>query len=102
MQRYHVYGLGAALVDTEIEVSDDFLKNANIEKGLMTLVDESRQNELLTLMKEHMVGSRRASGGSACNSIIAASFFGAKTFYSCKVSMMKTASFFMLMPKKRV
>ena len=39
MPTYHVYGLGAALVDTEIEVNDDFLQQANIEKGLMTLVD---------------------------------------------------------------
>lgn len=94
MKQYHVYGLGAALVDTEIEVSDDFLQTANIEKGLMTLVDESRQSELLTLMKDHLVGSKRASGGSACNSIIAASYFGAKTFYSCKVANDENGQFF--------
>ena len=52
MQRYHVYGLGAALVDTEIEVNDTFLSNANIEKGLMTLVDEARQSELMNLMQD--------------------------------------------------
>jgi sugar/nucleoside kinase (ribokinase family) len=94
MQRYHVYGIGAALVDTEIEVSDTFLSQANIEKGLMTLVDEARQAEILELMKEHMVGSKRASGGSACNSIIAASYFGATTYYSCKVSDDENGLFF--------
>ncbi len=94
MHRYHVYGLGAALVDTEIEVNDDFLKQANIEKGLMTLVDEARQSELLTLMESHLVGSKRSSGGSACNSIIAASYFGAKTFYSCKVANDDNGRFF--------
>lgn len=94
MQQYHVYGLGAALVDTEIEVTDDFLANANIEKGLMTLVDEERQAEILDLMKDHMVGSRRASGGSACNSIIAASYFGANTYYSCKVADDSNGLFF--------
>tara|TARA_R110002072_G_scaffold101568_1_gene223663 strand:- start:26108 stop:27097 length:990 start_codon:yes stop_codon:yes gene_type:complete len=94
MHRYHVYGLGAALVDTEIEVDDDFLKHANIEKGLMTLVDETRQAELLDLMQDHLVGSKRASGGSACNSIIAASYFGAKTFYSCKVADDDNGRFF--------
>jgi sugar/nucleoside kinase (ribokinase family) len=94
MQRYHVYGLGAALIDTEIEVNDDFLYSANIEKGLMTLVDEGRQDELMTLMKDHLVGSKRSSGGSACNSIIAASYFGAKTFYSCKVSNDDNGQFF--------
>ena len=94
MKKYHVYGLGAALVDTEIEVTDDFLQTANIEKGLMTLVDETRQNELLELMKGHLVGSKRASGGSACNSIIAACYFGAKAFYSCKVANDENGQFF--------
>ena len=94
MQRYHVYGLGAALVDTEIEVTDQFLASANIEKGLMTLVDEARQAELLNLMKDHLVGSRRSSGGSACNTIIAASYFGAKTYYSCKVADDENGLFF--------
>ena len=94
MKKFHIYGLGAALVDTEIEVSDHFLQTANIEKGLMTLVDEARQNELLELMKDHLVGSKRASGGSACNSIIAASYFGAETFYSCKVSNDDNGHFF--------
>lgn len=94
MQRYHIYGLGAALVDTEIEVSDAFLELANIQKGLMTLVDEARQAELLALMATHQVGNKRASGGSACNSIIAASYFGANTFYSCKVADDDNGRFF--------
>jgi sugar/nucleoside kinase (ribokinase family) len=94
MQRYHVYGIGAALVDTEIEVNDEFLANANIEKGLMTLVDETRQQELLAHMKAHQVGSKRSSGGSACNTIIAASYFGAKTYYSYKVANDENGQFF--------
>lgn len=94
MSTYHVYGLGAALVDTEIEVSDQFLEQAGIEKGLMTLVDETRQQELLEHMRQHQVGSKRASGGSACNTIIAASYFGAKAFYSCKVANDDNGTFF--------
>lgn len=94
MHRYNIYGLGAALVDTEIEVNDEFLQQAAIEKGLMTLVDEARQAELLRLMESHLVGSKRSSGGSACNSIIAASYFGAKTFYSCKIANDDNGRFF--------
>lgn len=94
MHHYDIYGLGAALVDTEIEVNDAFLKQASIEKGLMTLVDEARQAELLELMQDHLVGSKRSSGGSACNSIIAASYFGAKTFYSCKIADDENGRFF--------
>ena len=47
MAKYDIYGVGAALVDTEIEVSDQFLLDASIDKGMMTLVDESRQHELM-------------------------------------------------------
>ena len=42
MATYSIYGIGAALVDTEIEVSDAFLSSAGIDKGVMTLVDEAR------------------------------------------------------------
>ena len=31
--KYHVYGIGNALVDKEFEVSDEFLAEMNIEKG---------------------------------------------------------------------
>ena len=67
MKKYNVYGMGAALVDTEIEVDDAFLGSAGIDKGVMTLVDEARQDRLLELLSTHLVASRRASGGSAAN-----------------------------------
>ena len=47
MKKYDVYGIGAAIVDTEVIVSDDFLKKNEIDKGLMTLVDEERQKYLI-------------------------------------------------------
>ncbi|MFL0810565.1 MAG: adenosine kinase [Agarilytica sp.] len=95
MSNYHIYGIGAALVDTEIEVNDADLQSFNIEKGVMTLVDEPRQKQLLELLSEHLVASKRASGGSAANSIIAASYFGAKTFYSCKVANDENGAFYL-------
>ncbi|MFZ1832615.1 MAG: hypothetical protein WAU27_07345, partial [Pseudomonadales bacterium] len=82
MSTYHVYGMGAALVDTEIAIEDTFLANAGIDKGLMTLVDEPRQEQLLELLSGHLVASRRASGGSAANSVIAACCFGSRAFYT--------------------
>ncbi|MFL0804397.1 MAG: adenosine kinase [Agarilytica sp.] len=95
MTKYNIYGIGAALVDTEIEVSDNDLNTFKIEKGVMTLVDESRQNDLMEHLNEHLVASKRASGGSAANSIIAASYFGASTFYSCKVAGDDNGSFYL-------
>lgn len=83
---YHIYGLGAALVDTEITLTDHDLTTMAVAKGVMTLVDEARQHALVNYLEDHLVASHRASGGSAANTIIAASYFGCSTFYSCKVA----------------
>jgi sugar/nucleoside kinase (ribokinase family) len=95
MSEFHIYGIGGALVDTEIEVSDQDLENYSIEKGVMTLVDESRQNELMDHLSDHLVASKRASGGSAANTVIAASYFGANNFYSCKVADDENGQFYL-------
>ncbi len=86
MKKYKAYGIGAALVDTEIKVHDDELKTMNVEKGLMTLVDQERQQELLSHLEGHLVKASHASGGSAGNSMIATALFGGPTFMSCKVA----------------
>ena len=49
--KYHVYGIGNALVDKEFEVSDEFLTENNIEKGLMTLIEKDQQETLLAGLK---------------------------------------------------
>lgn len=95
MNRYDIYGVGAALVDTEIKVSDDDLSRLGIEKGLMTLVDEERQVELLRQLQDHLVHSQLACGGSAANSIIAANHFGSRTYLSCKVANDEHGQFFL-------
>lgn len=85
-KHYHIYGIGAALVDTEITVSDHDLTAMAVAKGVMTLVDEKRQMHLIEYLQEHLVASHKASGGSAANTIIAAAWFGCRNFYSCKVA----------------
>jgi len=86
MAKYNIYGIGAALVDTEVEVSDAFLADANIDKGVMTLVDEARQTELLAALASENTHMLRKCGGSVCNSVVAASSLGAKAFFSGKVA----------------
>lgn len=86
MKKYAAYAIGAALVDTEIQVADDELKAMNVEKGMMTLVDQDRQAELLGHLSDHLVRASHASGGSAGNSMIGTALFGAPTFMSCKVA----------------
>jgi len=86
MRKYDIYGIGAALVDTEVEVSDAFLANASIDKGVMTLVDEARQAELLESLSAESGSMFRKCGGSVCNSVVAASSLGAQAFFSGKVA----------------
>jgi sugar/nucleoside kinase (ribokinase family) len=86
MKKYVAYGVGAALVDTEIKVEDAELAQMNVEKGLMTLVDEERRLELLNHLEDHLIKAIHASGGSAGNSMIATAQFGGPTFMSCKVA----------------
>lgn len=92
MKKYHVYGLGNALVDMEIEVTEDFLKEMKIEKGLMTLVEKERQLELLNAVDSGQ--HKRACGGSAANTIIAVSQYGGRSFYSCKVANDESGDFY--------
>jgi len=93
--KYHVYGIGNALVDKEFEVSDEFLAEMKIEKGMMTLIEKEEQEQLLAQLKEKFGLKKRAGGGSAANSIVAISQFGGKTFYACKVADDETGDFYM-------
>jgi sugar/nucleoside kinase (ribokinase family) len=83
MKKYHVYGIGNALVDLDFEVCNDTLKRLNIDKGVMTLIDEDRHHYLL----EELDGVKhlKACGGSASNTVFTLQQLGAKTFYSCKI-----------------
>ncbi|VAW70000.1 Ribokinase [hydrothermal vent metagenome] len=92
MSKYHVYGVGNALVDMEFEVEDHFFEKNTIDKGVMTLVDEERQHELMSHLDAFE--GKKASGGSAANTIIATSYFGGKSFYSCKVANDELGDFY--------
>lgn len=94
-KHYHIYGIGAALVDTEISVTDHDLTAMAVAKGVMTLVDEQRQTQLIRYLEEHLVASSKASGGSAANTIIAAGHFGCRNFYSCKVADDENGRFYL-------
>jgi len=84
MNKYDIYGIGNALVDVEFEVEDSFFKDHNIGKGLMTLVDDDRQDELMQAIGAMRI--KKQGGGSAANSMIANSQLGGRSFYSCKVA----------------
>ena len=91
---YHIYGIGNALVDKEFEVDDQFFTDAGIEKGMMTLIDADQLASRLETLQSRYGLKTRACGGSAANTIIGASYFGANVFYTCNVADDEAGEFY--------
>jgi fructokinase len=84
--QYDVYAIGNALVDSEFKVEESFFQENNIEKGLMTLVEQDQLDDLEKALKERSELQARNCGGSAGNSLFAVSSFGGNSFLSCKIA----------------
>jgi sugar/nucleoside kinase (ribokinase family) len=69
-----LYGLGNALVDIFIELSDAEFAELGFERGSMRLVEPAEQHDLLRRFQSHE--PRLVSGGSVANSVIALSQLG--------------------------
>ena len=84
MQRaYDVYGVGNALVDTEVRIEDQFLVSHGLRKGMMALVSSEEQRQLLAELQE--LQQLAAAGGSAANTMVGVALFGGRAFYTGKV-----------------
>lgn len=92
MKKYHVYGIGNALVDIEVLVDECFFSKMEIEKGVMSLVERPRQSKILDELKNYH--TTKCCGGSAANTVIGMAQLGARAFYSCKVSADKWGEFY--------
>lgn len=91
--KYNVYGIGNAIVDIVTEVEHDFFTKNNVEKGVMTLVDEKRQVELMKVID--MKKSKITGGGSAGNTVVALSQLGGSAFYNFLVAKDELGKFFL-------
>ncbi len=92
MKKYHAYAIGNALVDIEYHVNAHDLVEHGIDKGVMTLIDEQRQNALIAQLGDSH--EKMTCGGSAANTIIAMAQMGAKTHFDCRVSSDMTGQIF--------
>lgn len=92
MKKYHVYGIGNALVDLDFEVCNNTLERLKIDKGVMTLIDEAKHHYLL----EELDGIKhlKACGGSAANTLFTLQQLGARTYYSCKIGADEAGDFY--------
>ena len=71
--RLDIVAIGNAIVDVVARVEDDFLTAHDVERGIMTLIDEDRARTLYDAMPP----AHEVSGGSAANTAAAAAEMGA-------------------------
>lgn len=95
MQQIDVYGVGNALVDIEYEVEEDFFPAHGVRRGVMTLVDHERQEEVIAALRARGDMRKMMGGGSVANSLYAISNFGGQTFLSCKVADDEAGNFYL-------
>jgi sugar/nucleoside kinase (ribokinase family) len=82
MKEFQLYGLGNALVDIFVDVSDPDFASLGFERGSMRLVEPAEQKDLLARFQDHE--PRLVSGGSVANSVIAFSQLGGQAaFLGC-------------------
>ena len=81
MKRFHVTGIGNAMVDILSHADDQFLAVNGVGKGVMQLVDMDRAVALYARIGP----AREISGGSAANTIAALAALGGRTAYVGKV-----------------
>ncbi len=81
-RKYKLCGLGNAIVDLILEVSEDEFNALGFEKGTMRLVDSATQSSLLDEFRNHK--PLMVSGGSVANSVIAFKQLGGEAaFITC-------------------
>lgn len=80
-KRFDVVGIGNAMVDVLGRVTDQFLADNGVGKGVMTLIDAERAIELYSKMGP----AQEISGGSAANTIAGLGMLGAKAAYVGKI-----------------
>jgi len=78
---YDVAGIGNAIVDIIQGTDDSFLLEHKIAKGVMTLIDDFRAEQLVAALN----GAREISGGSTANTMAGLASFGAKGLFIGKV-----------------
>ena len=84
--KYDISALGNALVDTQYMISHEFLNEIGLEPDSMTLATPEEHAPTIKKLESMGVSSVSDCGGSATNSLVAASYFGSKCHHVCRVA----------------
>ena len=82
--KYDVVGIGNALVDIEVQLSDEELSKLGYPKGGMTLSSATDQLKLIEKLKAHSFST--CSGGSAANTIHGIGALGGDAYYIGRIA----------------
>jgi sugar/nucleoside kinase (ribokinase family) len=80
--RYHVIGIGNAIVDVFAPADDSFLDLMGIEKGIMQLIERDRAELLYASMRQ----PRQVPGGSVANTMAGLGNLGLRTAFIGRVN----------------
>jgi sugar/nucleoside kinase (ribokinase family) len=80
---YDVFGMCNPLYDIQAEISEVLLRELNVQKGGMFLIDADTQKAMVARIYEHIVNAE--SGGSGANTMIGLSLLGGKACYAGKI-----------------
>ena len=84
--KYDISALGNALVDTQYMVEHEFLESIGLEADSMTLASAEEHSPIISKLQQMGVESVSDCGGSATNSLVAASYYGSNCHHVCRVA----------------
>ena len=93
-----ICSLGNAIVDVQFSITNEYeeeLKNLKITKGSMVLIEQDEQDSMINQLSNIYNKPLMACGGSAINSIVAASNFGSKCHVAGKVADDEHGNYFL-------
>ncbi|GAK60336.1 sugar kinase [Candidatus Vecturithrix granuli] len=80
MKTYDVFGMENSLIDIQAFVSDQFLAELGVNKGIMHLVDEARSRSILARLEN--IPTETLPGGCCANTMSTIAFLGGKPVYT--------------------
>ena len=84
--KYGISALGNALVETQYMVDHEFLNDIGLEPDSMTRAAAEGDSPIIEKLENMGVESVSDCGGSATNSLVAASYYGSNCHHVCRVA----------------
>ena len=81
MQQFDLLGIGNAVIDVLYETDEKFIKDNQLKKGIMTLIDEEKAEKFYSSLKQGI----EVSGGSVANTTVGFASLSGKPAFIGKV-----------------